>query len=167
MEPVGRPVGLAAYLGQNGSAEFQPHEALCRGVPAKDAILWEEPARGYAGDLGVLAAMAREVNFSLTDQPTRTQAALGLVTTHFANLSRDDTRDDTRDDNCTETVLELFLYLFHVLEVHGGLHQAEGMARDFIELTEAALSDAPRRQLRAAGYPSAIAHHLRETSIRI
>ena len=132
-------------------------------MPAKDAILWEEPARGYAGDLGVLAAMAREVNFSLTDQPTRTQAALGLVTTHFANLSR----DDTRDDNCTETVLELFLYLFHVLEVHGGLHQAEGMARDFIELTEAALSDAPRRQLRAAGYLSAIAHHLRETSIRI
>ena len=159
LEPVERPMGFHSFQGAGSNTEFQPHEALCRGVPAEGAMLWEEPPREYGCDLAVLAAMAREVNFSLTDRQFRTQAAMGLLNTHFANL--------VGNNACSGTAMEIYLYLFHILDVHGGLRQAEGLARDFIELTEAALSDAPRRQFRAANHAATIARDLCESSIHL
>ncbi|MDA1100640.1 MAG: class I SAM-dependent methyltransferase [Proteobacteria bacterium] len=159
LEPVAHAPGLDAFIQGHCNQEFQPHQALCRSVPAEGAILWSEPARSYTDDLAVLSAMAREVNFVLTDQPTRMQAALGLMNTHFTHLGS--------GISCSTAIFELFLYLLHVLDVHGGLEQAEGLAYDFVELAEAALSDTARAHLAAASHPSKLAQTLCNNTIRL
>lgn len=159
LEPVARAPGFETFLHGKGNREFQPHEALCQSVPAVDAVLWSEPARGYVDDLSVLCALAREVNFAVTAQPARIQVALGLMNTHFAHLGD--------DGSCADTVREVFLYLLHVLDVHGGLSQAEGLAADFVELAEAALLDDPRENLAASCHPSRLARYLLENTIRL
>lgn len=159
LEPVAKAVGFESFAHGRYNQEFQPHEALCRAAPAEGAILWDEPTRDYGADLCVLSAMAREVNFAVTDKSARVQAALGLMNAHFSYLSGDRTG--------ANAVLEIFLHLLHVLDIHGGLEQAEGLAGDFVALAEAALSDAPRGHLAAASHPSNLARHLRENTIRL
>ena len=159
LEPVARPSVFETFLRGHSNQEFQPHEALCRGVPADGAMLWSEPERGYGDDLSVLSALAREVNFAVTDGPSRTRTALGLMNTHFANLG-----DGT---SCADAIYEIFLYFLHVLDVHGGLGQAEGLGAEYIELAQAALADAPRGHLRAASRSSALVRRVGEQPIRL
>ncbi len=159
LEPVARAAGFDTILHGHGNQEFQPHEALCRGVPAEGAVLWDEPACGYADDVAVLCALAREADFALADRTARMQAALGLINTHFAHLGD--------DGSCADAILEIFLYLLHVLDVHGGLEQAEGLAGHFVELAEAAMANTPRKELPASSHPSNLARYLRENTIRL
>ncbi len=153
------PVARVTALGQASGAEFQPHAALCRHVPAEDAIAWEEPNRDYAQDLIVLKAMAREVDFALSDKAFRRQVALGLLNTHFAHGNGDSTGKDL--------AVELFLYLWRVLEIHGDVEQMDGLARNFVALAGASTADAPRDHLPAATHPSGLAAYLRENAIRL
>jgi len=159
LEPIAQAEGFEVFQNGRRNQEFQPHEALCRGVPAEGAILWSEPERGYGDDLCVLSAMAREVNFAVTDESARIQVALGLMNTHFSHLSS--------DMSGAKATLEIFLYLLHALDVHGELEQTEGLAADFVALADAALSDAPRKHLAAASHPSNLARYLCENMIRL
>lgn len=159
LEPVARSSGFDAFMRGHGNAEFQPHEALCRNVPADDVILWSEPERDYCNDIAVLSAVAREINFAVTEPADRMRVALGLMNTHFSHLGD--------GASCADAIVELFLYMVYVLDVHGGSGQAEGLAADFLELADAAMGDAPRLQLRAASHPSNLARFLRENSIRL